>query len=280
MPRERTGISRDAKESHSYSGGRVLLALGAGALADQMDCAVDGAHGDFAAASAELGAKRAEVRRRRSRADGKLRRKITVHRLHVQVRARVGRQCENDRAVDGLDVHRRAVCDVAQLKRKIAIRRLGVEAAGAVSNLDVAIDRTQIASTLHAVNEDTAVDRLHRSEKDAERNVDVVFNGDTISRAAGVERMNGDLPRVAFNVDLDAVEIAGIVLGRLHGADFDFVPVPAFNLDRAVDIVELKIATGGKRISLVKKLIGSGEARQSENERGRQKRAPAGNEQS
>ena len=78
--------------------------------------------------------------------------------------------------------------------------------------------------------------------------------------------MNGNLSRIAFNVDLDAIEIAGIVRGRFDGADFHFVAVPAFDLDGTVNIVELEVAAGREGIRLIEELIGRREARQREKE--------------
>ena len=78
---------------------------------EEADAAVDRADGDCAAAVADPAVEGARAGQRRSRRHGNLGGKIAVH-----VGAGVSEETQLDRAVDGSQIHRRTVVQVAQLE--------------------------------------------------------------------------------------------------------------------------------------------------------------------
>ena len=103
---------------------------------------------------------------------------LAVHAQNLQIRLCVAGKPKYHRAVHGFEIHRRSIEHFVQLKAQVAVGGLRAETAGAIENLNVPVDRTQITTTVNATYQHTAVDGTDAAQEHAIRNVNVILDGD------------------------------------------------------------------------------------------------------
>src|ERR1700722_17447122 len=102
---------------------------------------------------------------------------LAVHAQNLQIRLCVAGKPKYHRAVYGFEIHRRSIEHFVQLKAQVAVGGLRAETAGAIENLNVPVDRTQITPPVNATYQHTAIDGTDASEQHAIGNMDVILDG-------------------------------------------------------------------------------------------------------
>src|ERR1700757_815701 len=165
---------------------------------------------------------------------------FAVHAQHFQICLRVARKAEYYGAVHGFKIHRCSVEHFVQFQAQVSVGSLRAEAAGAVQDLDVAVDRTQIATAVNATDQHAAIHGSDASEQHTIGNVDVILDGDFNTLTFWISSVNGDLARHAIDIDLDTLQILAVRVSGLHRFNFYFVAIPAFYLHGAIHVFEQK----------------------------------------
>src|SRR5579864_1868477 len=115
---------------------------------------------------------------------------LAIHAQDFQICLCVAGEAEYHGAVHGFEIHRRSVEHFVQFEAQISVGGLRAKPAGAVQNLHIPVDRTQITTTVNATYQHTLVDGTDAAQEHAIRNVDVILDGDFDTLTYWISGMN------------------------------------------------------------------------------------------
>jgi hypothetical protein len=161
-----------------------------------------------------------------------------------------------------------------QLDAHVSIGGVSANIAAGLEYFDVSVHGVQVFYVIQAGDAQSAVDRADVFDVHAVRNMNGVFDSNFHAFVLGVVRGDRHGIRTRAHLNRDAVEVGFLPFRSFHGMNFDFVAVPPFHVNGAVDVLQLERATrlqGNRLIEVLADGVAGNDAKCGEEKRAKTK---------